>query len=132
MGRDWRGLQRSGLDWRRFEEGVFPITGCTDHQITRSFTTLCLRPSARPPPPIALLLQTKIKVPFDRAVDRAVEALFRVFPMPNRVSFNLSFVLLSKTCRQTHFDQQRNVVIYHLFAIDVKQKRVRFDLKAAV
>jgi hypothetical protein len=34
-----------------------------------------------------LLLQTKGKVAFDRTVDRAVEAFFRVFPTSNHVQF---------------------------------------------
>lgn len=37
---------------------------------------LCRCPSARPPPPLRPLLKTKAKPQFDRAVDRAVEALF--------------------------------------------------------
>jgi hypothetical protein len=37
--------------------------------------------------------------------------------MPNRVSFGLSFILFSKTSHQTHLNQQRNVVLYHLFAL---------------
>ncbi len=42
-------------------------------------------PSARPPPPIGVLLKTNAKPQFDRAVDRAVEALFRVFSALNPV-----------------------------------------------
>ena len=42
-------------------------------------------PSASPPPPIDVLLKTKAKPQFDRAVDRAVEALFRVFSGLNRI-----------------------------------------------
>jgi hypothetical protein len=47
--------------------------------ITAIPAALCLRPSARDPPPISALLKTKIKPQFDRAVDRAVEALFPIF-----------------------------------------------------
>jgi hypothetical protein len=39
-------------------------------------TALCLRPSARYPTPHAPLLKTKAEVPFDRPVDRTVEAIF--------------------------------------------------------
>jgi hypothetical protein len=59
-----------------------PIARCPDHPI---LAALCLRPSARPHPPIDVLLITKAKPQFDRAVDRAVEALFRVFRPSNHV-----------------------------------------------
>jgi hypothetical protein len=48
-----------------------------------SRAALCLRPSARAPPPIDVLLQTKTKVTFDRAVDRTVEVAFPVFGRSN-------------------------------------------------
>ncbi len=53
----------------------FPITRSPDYPIT-DFTAFCLRPSARPPPPIALLLQTKGEPPFDRAVECLFRAVF--------------------------------------------------------
>ena len=45
-------------------------------QFWQSPVALCLCPSARTPPPISVLLKTKVKPQFDRAVDRTVEALF--------------------------------------------------------
>ena len=53
-----------------------------DHQITR-FASLCLRPSARPPPPIALLLQT---------VTERSDPFFTIFGVP--ISTNCSCYLL--------------------------------------
>jgi len=47
-----------------------------DHPI---FAALCLRPSARDPTPLDVLLKTKVKPQFDRAVDRTVDALFLRF-----------------------------------------------------
>jgi hypothetical protein len=41
-----------------------------------------------PHPLSPLLLQTKGELPFDWTVDRAVEALFRVFLTPNCVHFS--------------------------------------------
>jgi hypothetical protein len=62
-----------------------------DNQIPRS-PDLFLRPSAYVPQPtthpgVAVLLQTKTQVQFDRAVDRTVEAIFHVFQQSNRVQF---------------------------------------------
>ena len=48
-------------------------------------------PQPRPPPPIGVLLKTKVKVQFDRAVDRAVEALFLSFLPVKSVSICWSF-----------------------------------------
>src|SRR6266571_2083504 len=58
----------------------FPIT-CDVARFRRSPDSMafCLRPSARYPPPIKLLLKIKIKPQFERTVDRTVEALFLVF-----------------------------------------------------
>jgi hypothetical protein len=47
--------------------------------ISAIFVALCLRPSAIDPHPISVLLKTNTKPQFDRTVDRAVEAFFRVF-----------------------------------------------------
>jgi hypothetical protein len=47
--------------------------------ITAILVALCLRLSARDPTPLNVLLKTKAKPQFDRAVDRAVEALFCFF-----------------------------------------------------
>jgi len=43
-----------------------------------------------PHPPIRVLLKTNAKPQFDRAVDRAVEAFFRVFSTLNHVESALS------------------------------------------
>jgi len=118
---DWRGFQGfppcsfvsfvvRGLG---FNFGDYPILAIP----AISSMALCLRPSARPPPPITLLLKIKGKVPFERTVNRTVEAPFSRIPMPNRVCFNLSFILFSNSCYLTHFNQQRNVLLYHLFAL---------------
>jgi hypothetical protein len=63
--------------------------------ISAILATLCLRPSAKTPPPIALLLKTKAKVQFDRTVDRAVEAFFPVFQGSNPVQFQPSFSIFA-------------------------------------
>ena len=55
------------------------------------FAALCLRPSARDPPPIAPLLKTKAKVPFDRAVTERSRLLFCVFQPFNRAQFQPLF-----------------------------------------
>ena len=44
----------------------------------QSLAALCLRPSARPPPPIALLLITKAKPQFERTVDSLSKLFFLV------------------------------------------------------
>jgi hypothetical protein len=62
-----------------------------------SSAALCLRPSARPPPPIALLVKTKSEVPFDSTVERAVEAIFLVFQWSNRDQLHFFFV--GRWCR---------------------------------
>lgn len=48
-------------------------------------------PSARYPPPIGAVLKTNAKPQFDRTVDRAVEALFRLVCLVESVSFWRSF-----------------------------------------
>jgi hypothetical protein len=63
--------------------------------VVEGFTALCLRPSARTPPPIALLLKTKAKPQFDRTVDQAVEALFGVFQPPNHDQFQHCFFVFT-------------------------------------
>jgi hypothetical protein len=82
---DWRGLQRYGLDWRRvqrFRGSDQPISRLSDHPI---FAALCLRRSARPHPPIEVLLQTKGEVPFDRAVTARSNPFFLVLSGSNHV-----------------------------------------------
>jgi hypothetical protein len=47
--------------------------------MTAILAALCLRPSARAPPPVGVLLKTKAKVQFDRAVTERSKLLFCVF-----------------------------------------------------
>jgi hypothetical protein len=58
-----------------------------------SSVALCLCPSARYPPPIALLLKTKVQPQFDSTVDRAVEAFFCVFQQSNLAQFQPCFLV---------------------------------------
>jgi hypothetical protein len=62
-------FQRSTVNWREVESLL------SDHSMPRSsdhpiFAALCLRPSARDPPPIGPLLKTQAKVQFERPVER--------------------------------------------------------------
>jgi hypothetical protein len=59
-----------------------PMFRCPDVPIPVAF---CLRRSARPHPPIALLLQTKTKPQFDRAVTARSNGFFRSVSPPNHV-----------------------------------------------
>jgi len=52
------------------------ITRCPDHPISAA---LCLRPSARDPTPIGVLLKTKAKVQFDSLVDKLSKPFFGHF-----------------------------------------------------
>src|SRR5579864_234084 len=57
-----------------------------------------LQPSAcvlqpQTPPPLEVLIKTKGKVQFDRAVDRTVEAFFHVFQGSNRRQFSALFLV---------------------------------------
>jgi hypothetical protein len=66
----------------------------SDHPMSRSpdlFAALCLRPSARNPTPLTLLLITKAQPQFDSPVDRTVVAFLRVFQWSNLVQFQPSF-----------------------------------------
>jgi hypothetical protein len=65
----------------------FPIT--CDFGDTRALraTALCLRSSARDPPGVRLLLQTKAKVPFNRAVTELSNRFFPVFQGSNPAQF---------------------------------------------
>src|SRR6476661_6261191 len=81
-----------GAEGARFQQiisGEVLLLRSPDHQMSRSpdFAALCLCPSARAPPPIGVLLKTKAKVQFDRAV----EALFLSFLPTESVSFCRSF-----------------------------------------
>src|SRR6478609_10316585 len=69
----------------------FPITRCPDHQITRSFAPLCLRPSATDPTPHRALLKTKAKVQFERPVKRLSTPFFHVFQGFNLGPISASF-----------------------------------------
>jgi hypothetical protein len=65
---------------------VFPITAITrspDHPIFLQPSADV--PSARPHPGVALLLKTKAKPQFDKAVTRQSTPLFRVFSRPYQV-----------------------------------------------
>jgi hypothetical protein len=65
-----------------------------DVPITRSpdlFEALCLRPSARHPPPIDVLLITKGKPQFDRAVTERSKLVFCVFKPSNQLQFQPFF-----------------------------------------
>src|ERR1044071_2321233 len=70
---------------------AFPITrdvgdhgDSGDGRASRA-TALCLRPSARHPPGIHVLLKTKAQPQFERPVERLSTPLFRVFSAPNHV-----------------------------------------------
>jgi hypothetical protein len=67
---------------------AFPITRDVgdhgDRRVLRA-TALCLRPSARHPPPIDVLLKTKAQPQFERPVDRLSPPLFLVFSGLNHV-----------------------------------------------
>jgi hypothetical protein len=52
---------------------------------------LCLRPSARYPPPIDVLLKTKAKPKFDRAVTELSKAVFPFFDGPIWAQFQPRF-----------------------------------------
>ena len=82
----------------------------------------CRCPSARPPPPMALLLKTKAKVPFERPVKRLSRPLFRVFHMPNRVFFNLRLFCFQRATTRHTSAWLSNVVLYHLFAFKSRKK----------
>jgi len=66
-----------------------------DVAIPAILATLCLCPSAIDPPPISVLLKTKVKPKFDRTVDRTVEALFPVFQGFNQAQFQPCFLVFT-------------------------------------
>jgi hypothetical protein len=86
---DWRGFEgyssASIPDWRRLQQlsaiGVGFWPKLPDYQITHLpiSVALCLRPSARPPPGIDALLQTKGESSFDRAVTGRSKLFFKPF-----------------------------------------------------
>ena len=59
--------------------------------ITAILASLCLRPSARDPTPHSLLLKTKAKVQFDRAVTERSKLFFSVFQPSNLAQFQPFF-----------------------------------------
>src|SRR5438105_3548989 len=59
--------------------------------ITAILTALCLRPSARPPPPIDVLLKAKVKPQFERTVERLSKPFFVFFSLPIEVNFQPFF-----------------------------------------
>ena len=60
-------------------------------QFWQSPVALCLCPSARTPPPISVLLKTKVKPQFDRAVTEQSKPFFPVFQGFNRGQFQSCF-----------------------------------------
>jgi hypothetical protein len=81
-----------------FNFGNYPILAIS----AISFVALCLRPSATTPTPHRALLKTKAKVPFDRAVDRAVEPFFLVFHDSNPVQFQPCFLVFAVRSAEGH------------------------------
>jgi hypothetical protein len=65
-----------------------------DRRATRA-TALCLRPSARTPPPISVLLKTKVKPQFDRTVTERSKSFFAVFQGFNRGQFQPCFLVFT-------------------------------------
>src|SRR5438270_10864661 len=63
--------------------------------ITAILTTLCLRPSARTPPPHSTLLKTNIKPQFDRAVTERSKPFSCVFQGFNRGQFQPCFLVFT-------------------------------------
>jgi hypothetical protein len=76
---------------------AFPIPAMSamtrDHGDRRAMraTSLCLRPSARTPPGVGVLLITKAQPQFDRAVTERSKLFLRFFSAPNRPNFSLFF-----------------------------------------
>jgi hypothetical protein len=71
--------------------------------------THCLRPSARTPPPISVLLKTKAKPQFDRAVTERSKAFFPVFQGSNQAQFQPCFLVF--TVRSAEGHNNRNDVL---------------------
>jgi hypothetical protein len=63
--------------------------------ISAIFTALCLRSSARDPPPIGRLLKTKAQPQFERPVERLSTPLFRAFQPSNPVQFGPLFFVFT-------------------------------------
>jgi hypothetical protein len=64
-------------------------------RITAILATLCLCPSAIDPPPISVLLKTKVKPQFDSPVDRTVEVFFPAFQGFNQAQFQPCFLVFA-------------------------------------
>src|SRR5690349_16881052 len=78
-----------------------------DRRVLRA-TALCLRPSAMTPPPIDVLLKTKGKPQFDRAVTERSKALFYVFQQSNPAQFQPVFsVLTVRSAEGRNFSKSR-------------------------
>ena len=80
-------------DWRDFRGFVlqtirFPYPGSPD------FTTFCLRPIARPRPPLALLLKQELNLNSTSTVNRVVHGFFYLFQRSNLRNFSLFFPFL--------------------------------------
>jgi hypothetical protein len=71
-----------------FRPSDFPYPGSPD------FTTFCLRPIARPRPPLALLLKQELNLNSTRAVNRVVHGFFYLFQRSNLRNFSLFFPFL--------------------------------------
>lgn len=56
---------------------------------------LCLRPSARAPTPLDVLLKTKAEPQFERPVKSLSTPLFRVFQRSNRGQFSALFLVFA-------------------------------------
>jgi hypothetical protein len=66
-----------------------------DFLMSAIFATLCLCPSAIDPPPVSVLLKTKVKVPFDRPVTERSKRFSPVFRGSNRGQFQACFRVFS-------------------------------------
>jgi hypothetical protein len=58
-----------------------------------SFASLCLRTSARTPPPIEPLLKTKTKPQFERPVESLSTPFFLLFDLPIKGQFSAFFLV---------------------------------------
>jgi hypothetical protein len=77
---------------RRRSGFAFPISAMTrDVGDIGDSMALCLRPSARYPPPLVPLLKTKIKVQFDRTVTERSKTFLPVFQGSNPARFQPCF-----------------------------------------
>ena len=90
IGVDLRDPALTGVGLRGFVFSDHPISRSPDHPI---LAALCLCPSARTPPPIDVLLITKAKVPFDRAVTERSKRFLAFFQRSNLAQFQPIFLV---------------------------------------